>query len=207
MTFQEILNIALTILGSIGIGGVIVLALSSWLGKVWANRIMDSEKQKYEKELTNLRADLERENQKALANIQHQQTESIEWFKSDLNIFKDKHLKGFNDKLICYRELINLIADTLGTLDSHMINGKALTPEYLANANLQRLKIYGYTAMIAPQPVMDAQDNLIDFLLEIIEGRKPYEWSEVRNKALNLINEIRKDIAIDINPISYNGSR
>ena len=38
MTFQEILNIALTILGSIGIGGVIVLALSSWLGKVWANR-------------------------------------------------------------------------------------------------------------------------------------------------------------------------
>lgn len=207
MTTQDIANLALAILGSIGTAGIIVFALSSWLGKLWANRIMASEKQKYEKELSTLRADLERENQKVLAGIKLQQEQSIEWLKSDLNIFKDKHLKGFNDKLVCYRELINLIADTLGTFDSYMVNGQALSQEYLSNANRQRLKIYGYTAMIAPQSVMDAQDKLIDYLLEIIEGSKPYEWAVVRNNALNLINEIRKDIAIDTNPIAYNGIR
>ena len=55
--------------------------------------------------------------------------------------------------------------------------------------------------------VRPLQDKLIDFLLEIIESSKPYEWAAVRNKALNLINEIRKDIAIDTSPISYNGDR
>jgi hypothetical protein len=207
MIDQNFYDLSTAILGSITASGFIIFAFSSWLGKIWANRIMDTERQKHERELSTLRSDLERYNQKVLADIKHQQEQSIEWFKSDLDIFKDKHLKGFNDKLVCYRELINLIADTLGTLDSHMTSGQSLTQDYINHANTQRLKLYGYTAMIAPQNVMDAQDKLIDFLLSIIDGSQPYNWEAVRFHALNLINEIRKDIAIDTNPILYNGNR
>ncbi len=207
MTYQDIANLALIIIGSIGSAGAFILWLSDRLAKIWTERLLENERQKHKIELAKITTDFERENQKVLADIKHQQEQSISFLKSDIDIFKDKHLKGFNDKLVCYRELINLIADTLGTIDSHMVNGQALTQEYISNANKQRLRIYGFTAMIAPQNVMDAQDKLIDFLLEIIEGSKPYEWAIVRNKALNLINEIRKDIAIDTNPIAYNGNR
>ena len=34
---------------------MLLLACSSWLGKVWANRILESEKSKYSKELESLR--------------------------------------------------------------------------------------------------------------------------------------------------------
>ena len=50
------------ILGSVGGGGAIVAGLSSWLGKVWANRLMAEEKAKYEKELERLTKQLERKN-------------------------------------------------------------------------------------------------------------------------------------------------
>ena len=50
------------ILGSVGVGGAIVAGLSSWLGKVWANRLMAEEKAKYEKELERLTKQLERKN-------------------------------------------------------------------------------------------------------------------------------------------------
>lgn len=50
------------ILGSVGVGGAIVAWLSSWLGKVWADRLMVEEKAKYEKELERLAKQLERKN-------------------------------------------------------------------------------------------------------------------------------------------------
>jgi hypothetical protein len=67
------------------------------------------------------------------------------------------------------------------------------------------MRVYGYLGMVAPQTVMDAQDKLIDHILRIANGQILYKWEEVRFYALALINEIRKDIVIDKNPISYNG--
>jgi hypothetical protein len=207
MTIEEISNIALLIIGSVGSAGAIVLGLSNWLGKLWADKIMANERHKFESELAELRSKLERANQQALADIRHQQEQSIEGLKSDLDIFKNKHLKGFNDKLICYRELINLIADVLGRFDDYLDTGNQLTPEFLAQVNTQRLKIYGLTAMVAPQSVMDAQDVLVDHIFAVLEGEEPYFWEVVRGHSINLINEIRIDIGIDISPIQYNGKR
>lgn len=58
MLWQTIIGI----LGSIGIGGAIVAALSSWLGKVWAERLMAKETAKYREELERLSKQLERKN-------------------------------------------------------------------------------------------------------------------------------------------------
>jgi len=59
---KEVIQTALAILGSVGIGGAIVAALSSWLGKVWAERLMAKESAKYREELERLTKQLERKN-------------------------------------------------------------------------------------------------------------------------------------------------
>lgn len=59
---KEVIQTALAILGSIGVGGAIIAALSSWLGKVWAERLMAKETAKYREELERLTKQLERKN-------------------------------------------------------------------------------------------------------------------------------------------------
>ena len=50
------------ILGSVGGGGAIVAGLSSWLGKVWADRLMAKETAKFREDLERLTKQLERKN-------------------------------------------------------------------------------------------------------------------------------------------------
>src|SRR5664280_611125 len=52
---ENIYQIAFILLSSIGGAIVIIAAFSSWLGKVWANRILQSDKAKYTKELDKIR--------------------------------------------------------------------------------------------------------------------------------------------------------
>lgn len=51
MQFINILKLSITMLGSISMAGIIVFACSNWLGKVWANRLMEKEKLEYSKQL------------------------------------------------------------------------------------------------------------------------------------------------------------
>lgn len=64
MNYDDIFNIATAILASVGGSAVIIMALSSWLGKVWANRILEKDKLKYTTELEKIRATLQNENEK-----------------------------------------------------------------------------------------------------------------------------------------------
>lgn len=57
---KELFEIASVILLSLGGGGIIVFALSSWLGKVWANRLMAAETAKHSQDLERLRKELSR---------------------------------------------------------------------------------------------------------------------------------------------------
>src|SRR5947209_5919232 len=50
LTTTDLANITLSILVSLGGGGTIVLSLSNWLGKMWAERFMQKEQARYEKE-------------------------------------------------------------------------------------------------------------------------------------------------------------
>src|ERR1700731_1947465 len=47
MTPKEILEVALTVIGSLGGGGLIVFGLSGYLGKRWADRALEKQKQEY----------------------------------------------------------------------------------------------------------------------------------------------------------------
>jgi hypothetical protein len=56
MSIAQVFELAAAILTSIGSGGVIVFSLSNWLGKVWADRLMQNEKAKHDKDLEELKA-------------------------------------------------------------------------------------------------------------------------------------------------------
>ena len=54
-------ELAFAIITGLGGGSVIVLALSSWLGKVWANRILEKEKSEHAKEIEHYKSELSKE--------------------------------------------------------------------------------------------------------------------------------------------------
>jgi hypothetical protein len=51
---------AAAVVVSLGGGGLLVFALSSWLGKVWANRIADAERARFARELEGYKNELQR---------------------------------------------------------------------------------------------------------------------------------------------------
>ena len=191
----EVLGVASAILASVGSAGAIVWGLSSYLGKVWAGRLMAKEQAAHERDLAELRNRLEGQTKQALAAME-----------TDLSIFKDKHLRGFHDKVSTYRIVIDLVSEVLGDFDLWEETKQPLPAARKDAANRARIKAYGYLALLAPQPVMDAFDQLFDHLLLIAHGKKPYVWAEVRTLGLGLLNEARKDLAIDSSAIEYRGS-
>lgn len=61
MGIREIFEVAGAIIASLGGGAALVLGLSSWLGKVWANRILENEKAQHNKELERYKRELSEE--------------------------------------------------------------------------------------------------------------------------------------------------
>lgn len=181
MEWETVFKFVTASIASIGAGGAIIFALSSWIGKVWANRILSNEKHKLESEL--------------------------EKTKRELDVLKETTLRFQNDKILMYRAIVDVVARILSAYDSHQMG--RLQPQDAGSRfdefNEQRLRVYGYLAMLAPQSVMDAQDQLMDYLIKIANGSVGYEWKIVRDLAINMLNEIRKDIGIDKSPISYRG--
>ena len=194
---MEYLKIATTIMVSLGGSGAIILGLSNYLGKLWATSMLEKERHKNAATLEELRSSLRSESEEYLANI----TNKIE-------IYKQTHLREHSDKLAIYRATIDLIATMLAKVEMvYLKNKSSLTPEESELFEIERLRIYGYLAMLAPQNIMDANDRLTDLLLALIYDNKPTSWIEIRTCTLQLTNAMRKDIGLDKSDVSYNGER
>jgi hypothetical protein len=169
---STIYEIATAILISTGAAGGLIFGLSSFLAKVWANRILDRE-------------------------------------RNELAVLKETLLKEHNEKFATYKSAVDVIAKLLADLDRWKAG--QLPPDQGLVAfhefNEKRIRLYGYLGMIAPQAVMDANDLLIDHLLQVSLGETLYDWEKIRELSLNLLNEIRKDVAVDKKAIVYNGRR
>ncbi len=189
---------AAAVLVSLGGGGAIVLGLSSFLGRVWAQRLMSAETARHDRELAALRASLEATNQARLVQIQH-----------DLSIAQDKVLLAYRDKLAAYRAVVDVVAPLLADVNAFLLRrDNAQLAAAAQRFEEGRLRLYGYLAFIAPQAVMDAHDALMDYILSALyDAGVTYDWKRVRSLALALINEARKDIGIDPSPIEYRGTR
>ena len=51
MSWEDALKLVSAFLASVGGAGAIIFGLSSWLGKVWANRILEADRVKYQTQL------------------------------------------------------------------------------------------------------------------------------------------------------------
>jgi hypothetical protein len=69
MSVSDIFITAGAILGSIGVGGVTVAALSGWLGKIWANRLMEQDRAKYAADLEALKSRFEQSHRRLQAEL------------------------------------------------------------------------------------------------------------------------------------------
>jgi hypothetical protein len=69
VSFYDVFKTAAAILASIGIGGATVAALAGWLGKVWANRLMEQDRAKYSTELEALKSKFEQSHRKLQAEL------------------------------------------------------------------------------------------------------------------------------------------
>jgi len=192
---REIFEVAGAILVSLGGGAAILLGLSSWLGKVWINRLLEAEKARHAEQLERLRAEFLRRNEQSLIEL-----------RSKVDVLQEKHLTGHKEKVGIYRIAVNLLADLLGDIELTGLSGQA-PPGMFDRYNRGWMKAYGYLAMFAPQEVMDAFDRLNDYLLSVLKGRQaPQVWAETRKLALDLINAVRRDIGFDATSIEYHGT-
>jgi hypothetical protein len=69
ITVTDAFGIASAVLLSLGGGGAVVVGLSSWLGKVWANRLMQKDIAKHSKELEELKTKFEAVNKRLQAEL------------------------------------------------------------------------------------------------------------------------------------------
>lgn len=152
-----------------------------------------------------------------IVDLQNKNEQELNKLKSELDIYKEKVLKGHIDKIETYRLGADILAETLADLD--IMNNTGNLPmkrEQLLDPKVQAdlrqrgrasLKLYGYLAMYAPQSVMDANEELRDYLDSILFSGIKYEPPKVYQLALKLVNEIRKDVGIDKTPLKYKGTR
>jgi len=82
MSIEEIFKISGAILGSVGGAAAIIFALSSWLGKVWAGRILEKDKLAYSSELERLKNQLQ-------TNADKQQLVFSLYFEGQFKLYND----------------------------------------------------------------------------------------------------------------------
>lgn len=182
MSVKEIFEVSMAIIGSLGGAALLLAAFSSWLGNVWAKRMLQTERAKNEKVL--------------------------EEVKKELDILKQKELTRHFDKLAIYKDIVHLISEILRELEAVSSAKQARVSFDVEHSfSLCRNKAYGYISLVSTQEVMDKYNDMIDFFIPIMYEGKSATWVEMRTKADALLNEMRADLGIKDSEIIYRGSR
>jgi hypothetical protein len=71
VTTNEVWQMAGALITSFGSAGAVLWGLSHFLGKVWANRIFESDRAKYQKLIDEARTELDRTTRKVQAGLDH----------------------------------------------------------------------------------------------------------------------------------------
>lgn len=185
-------------LGLLGGAAVVVGALSAWIGKLWADRILSRENSEHQQRLKELES-----------SLRHQVDAHLAHLNSELSTLKEKTLKAHADKLTCYGFAIDGVAKLLAEFSASVNNVPGAKPFNVAFDEFDGLRIraYGHMAMVAPQSVMNAYDSLIEYFIAIRYGERQANWKEGRELALAWINAARADIGVDPTPVRYEGAR
>jgi hypothetical protein len=178
--FNELSSLIRAAIGGSGATVAAIYFFSGWLGKVWAERILEADKHRYATELERLKAETQ----------------------TELAIYRDKYLGMHRNKIELYRAaaapIIELVTE---------VNHGELTPEFVAAYDRRRLEVHAHLALFAPQEVLDAYDRFIDYIFDALDKNQPPDWASFRTLGFDLINRMRADIGMTSEDVTYRGGR
>ncbi len=119
-----------------------------------------------------------------------------------LSIYEEKYLVTYRDKIELYLSAANPIVDLINDIEDN-----TYTKDSLTDFNRQRLYIYAQLAIFAPPDVLDAYDELVDYLFDCLDQSKNFDWQQVRKLGLKILNRMRSDIGMSTGNIEYKGQR
>ena len=179
---DEIFKLAAAIITSLGGAALILAAFSSWLGGIWAKRMLQNERAKH--------------------------SETLEELKKELDLLKQKELTRHFDKLAIYKDVVHIVSELLRELEAvASSNQPSVSPEVKHSFALNRNKAYGYIALVSNQSVMDSYNDMIDFFIPVIYENESATWEDMRAKADSMLNAMRTDLEIQDGQVIYRGSR
>lgn len=200
MTFFDLLRIASLVIASLGGSGMIVFALSSWLGKVWADRLMQKQRAIYEREIEEFKAETLRllEREKAI----HQQ--ELETFKAQLVRDSDLAAQTLRERLALYKDSIAPILDIYAHIHTRI---EEVDAETWQDFEHKRLVVAATLGMFAPLPVFERYNDTVDYLQDCREGSQHFDFSRFRQLGFYFIDAVRRDLGIHTEPLAYYGPR
>lgn len=83
MTWTEVAQVGAAVIASVGGAGVILLGVSGFLGKVWAERILESDRRRFADELERAKAELERATRRLQTSLDHLVTVNRAQFEAE----------------------------------------------------------------------------------------------------------------------------
>jgi len=141
-------------------------------------------------------------------SLQLASEQQLSSMRSQLEIAKEALVREHVDRVTIYRAAIDLTAGIVAKMEMVMLQKRRpQTAEELHEFEAQRLRVYAYLAMHAPQAVMDAHDALSDVVVSVVYDGTVVTWKDFRDLAIRFLNEVRKDVGIRMEPIAYRGSR
>lgn len=177
MTATDAFQIAQAVLLALGGGAVLVILLSSWLGKIWANHLMAKEAAKYESEIEQLKARLQEQ--------------------------LDRSSHTYHQKIELYKQVSQPLIDLILNIE----HKKGLRVEDLHDFDKARLYTTALLGMFAPNDVFDAYNRIIDYIYNAFEGKEQYSFAQFRALGLEFLSEVRKDIGLYSDKVVYKGKR
>lgn len=170
MDIDEIFKVSAAIISSVGGAAVIMFVLSSWLGKVWANRILEKDKLLYSSELERIKNQLHAESDKQ---------------KFVFSLYFEGQFKIYNDLWVSLSELQSGV-DLLWT-EANKRNLRA----FVSALKTAKIKIRNSALLIDPEhykEIMEVITNLENYRVgkeQLIDARRSLE-----NVTLNEIEDI-----------------
>ncbi len=96
MNWQIVLEIVATAIASVGGAGAIIWALSSFFGKMWANKILEKQKAEYQKDIEQYKSELSLELEKVKATNEKLTYISKVQYDIEISVIKELTRASFN---------------------------------------------------------------------------------------------------------------
>lgn len=197
---SELLKITALVITSLGGGGAVVFGLSNWLGKVWADRLMQKERAAYEREIENFKAKALQSLEQEKAHYQH----DLEEFKAQLSRDGERSTQTLRERVALYKQCCE---PALELIMSGMDDKGAINEGAMLEFERKRLVTAATLGMFAPLPVFEAYNDTIEYIQDCFEKKRQFDFSEFRRLGFLFLNAIRRDLGINNEDLIYRGSR